>query len=218
MDYSSVARMVRASSRMLRERLSDPHEGTFTHRTFLEIERQRQAIFETPMPTFVRECYSSLVDIARQMQTIARTRGFDLFVVLAPDEIQVERSLQMEVSRTFASDPANYDYGALPSRLANDLERAGVATLNLQSAFEARGTTEALYAVDDTHWNEAGNLVAAGEIWTFLHSRWAFDNAYRRRPPLLRSERIGNSKPPVAVVDARVIFFDVGSAPFDERG
>jgi lysophospholipase L1-like esterase len=171
MEYSSLARMVRASSRMLRERLSAPHEGTFTRRSFLEIERQRQAVFETPMPTFIRECYSSLVDIVQQMKAVADAHGMTLFVVLAPDEIQIERDLQMEVSRTSGADRANYDYGALPGNLANDLESAGVATLNLQSAFEARGTTEALYATNDTHWNEAGNAVAANAIWTFLQAR-----------------------------------------------
>jgi hypothetical protein len=171
MDYLSLARMVRASSRMLRERLSDPHEGTFTRRSFLEIERQRQAVFETPMPTVFRECYSSLVDIVQQMKAVADEHGMTLFVVLAPDEIQIERSLQMEVSRTFGSDTANYDYGALPGSLANELETAGVATLNLQSAFEARGATEPLYATSDTHWNESGNAVAADAIWTFLQTR-----------------------------------------------
>jgi hypothetical protein len=105
------------------------------------------------------------------MQTIARTHGIDLFVVLAPDEIQVDRSLQTEVSRTFASDPANYDYAALPADLKRDLDAAGLRTLNLQSAFEARGVTEALYVKDDTHWNEAGNAVAAEAIWAFLRTR-----------------------------------------------
>jgi hypothetical protein len=121
-----------------------------------------------------RGCYGSLVDIVRQMQTIARTHGIDLFVVLAPDEIQVEPRLRTEVSRTFALDPANYDYAALPADLTRDLDAAGVATLNLQSAFEARGMTEALYAKDDTHdthWNEAGNAVAADAIWAFLRTR-----------------------------------------------
>jgi hypothetical protein len=77
-------------------------------------------------------------------------------------------------SRTFAVDSANYDYAALPVDLTRDLDAAGVATLNLQSAFEARGMTEALYAKDDTHdthWIEAGNAVAADAIWAFLRTR-----------------------------------------------
>jgi hypothetical protein len=119
---------------MLRERLSASHEGTFTRRSFLEIERQRQAMFEIPTPTFVREFYASLVDIVRQMQTI-------------------------------------YDYAALPADLTRDLDAAGVATLNLQNAFQARGVIESIHAKDDTHWNEAGNAVAVEAIWAFLRTR-----------------------------------------------
>jgi hypothetical protein len=68
-------------------------------------------------------------------------------------------------------DPANYDYAALPADLTRDPDAAGVANLNPQSAAEARGVTEALYAKDNTHWNEAGNALAADAIWAFLQTR-----------------------------------------------
>lgn len=168
-DYSALLRMVRASARTLRERMTSVRDGTFTRQSFYEIERQRQAVFETPMSTFVRECYASMIDIGRQMQVVAKKNDMDLFVVLAPDEIQVERSLQAEIARSFDLNPAAYDYDELPRALAHDLEAAGVPTLNLLPVFEAR-STELLYAKNDTHWNAAGNAAAADAIWTFLQT------------------------------------------------
>lgn len=170
-EYLTLYRFWRASSRMLRERLSASRDGTFSRQTFLEIERQRAVIFETVPSKYVRDSYASLIDIARKMVATAQAHNIKFFVVLAPDEIQVERSLQNELAQSFRLDPSDHDFDELPRNLARDLEAIGIPTLNLLPLFQDGRAVESLYAKQDTHWNEVGNAVAGEAIWRFMQRR-----------------------------------------------
>ena len=93
------------------------------------------------------------------------------FVVLAPDEIQVEQGLQNEVLQSFGLNPDEYDFDELPRDLERDLEAIGVPTLDLLPRFKDSHAMESLYAKRNTHWNEAGNELAGEAISAFVWRR-----------------------------------------------
>ena len=90
--------------------------------------------------------------------------GADCIVVLIPDETQVDAGLQREVARAWGRSRESLDF-ARPTRVvAAALARADVSRVDLLPAFQQAGATRRLYKPSDTHWNIAGNRVAAETI------------------------------------------------------
>jgi hypothetical protein len=80
-------------------------------------------------------------------------------VVLIPDETQVDPSLQREVARAWGRESIDFKR---PTRVvAAALAAAGLPAIDLLPAFEAADVSARLYKPRDTHWNIAGNRVAA---------------------------------------------------------
>jgi hypothetical protein len=95
---------------------------------------------------------------------LARGASADCLVVLIPDETQVNGTLQTEVARSWGRSLEEIDF-ARPSRaLANALEHAGVSALDLTPALQQAARSTRLYKPRDTHWNIAGNRLAAEQI------------------------------------------------------
>jgi hypothetical protein len=98
----------------------------------------------------------------------ARAHGIELFVVIAPDELQVNDRLREVLVAEAGIDPAAYDFERPQALLAEPLRRAGVPVLDLLPALRARGPRESVYAVRDTHWSAYGNRVVAELLWEFF--------------------------------------------------
>ena len=84
-----------------------------------------------------------------------------LVVMLIPDEFQVDASVRQQLLE-------RHDYPeerlriALPQRrLTTLLDNHGIPSLDLLGAFQERATAARLYRPRDTHWNGAGNALAA---------------------------------------------------------
>ena len=169
--YLSVYRALHVLSRLLNEKFKGNQEGTFSKESFLEIESQKAGFFETKPSAFVLDSYSSIIEITRQMMESARKHGMAFFVVLAPDEMQVSKPLQMEVMQTYGLRPDDHDFNLLSRNLALDIEALGIPVLDLLPTFQANQEKATLYAKQDTHWNEAGNQLAGEAIWAFINRR-----------------------------------------------
>jgi hypothetical protein len=169
-QYLSLYRMLRESTRPLRERVRADSDGAFSRESFLAVEAQRSVVFAADPSDFVRDSLASVVQITQQMQAVATARQMQFFVVLAPDELQVDTRLQTELFSADQLQLADYDFGRLPCALQRKLEAAGIPVLDLLPRFAAEVARE-LYARHDTHWNEAGNALAGVEIWEFIERR-----------------------------------------------
>ncbi len=107
----------------------------------------------------------------RQIQRICESRRIHLVVAVLPDELQ----LYAPVQREFLADAPGADGAprdlSLPNRLLDaGLESAHVDHLDLLPAMLEAARTTALYKPNDTHWNIAGNALAAREVIAFLRS------------------------------------------------
>ena len=101
------------------------------------------------------------------MQDAARRSGATFAVVVIPDEAQVRQDLQAEVRRAAgAGTSPEFDR---PNRvLVRALEGARIPVLDLLPAFQRAGQTTTLYKPSDTHWNLAGNRLAAEAIVPYI--------------------------------------------------
>jgi hypothetical protein len=93
-------------------------------------------------------------------------------VVLIPEETQLDPELQAALPLTYRLYREHAMDFRQPSRIVGErLGAAGIPYLDLYPAFAAAAPTERLYKPFDSHWNIAGNRLAAEQIATFLSDR-----------------------------------------------
>jgi hypothetical protein len=151
-------------------------EPSFEPARHLEIERQRATIFRKGNRDFEAWLTSVVRNLAR-MKRLCDARGSGFLVLVLPDEMQVSPELQAEV---FAGLGADLDPSLPNRRLARALDDAGLAYFDLLEPMRAASRSARLYKPRDTHWNVAGNRVAADLI----------------RDELLRTGRLGGPATP----------------------
>jgi hypothetical protein len=145
----------------------DDTQPTFNRERFLEIEVDRSWIYTDSAR--VDAAVANVVDRLRAMQEAARRSGATFAVVVIPDEAQVRQDLQAEVRRAAgAGTSPEFDR---PNRvLVLALESARIPVLDLLPAFHGAGQTMTLYKPSDTHWNVAGNRLAAEAIVPYIRA------------------------------------------------
>jgi hypothetical protein len=135
---------------------------------FLSLERQRAYVYRVGDQQFERDL-GSVVAALLAVRRVCRERGIDLLVVLLPAEIQVDPTLQAEVTATFEPDArARWDFSAPSRALSAALDKAGIPRLDLHQAFAGAAQSQRLYKPRDTHWNLAGNRLAAEVVSDFI--------------------------------------------------
>ncbi len=117
--------------------------------------------------SFVADAVQDLIKI----QQICDSQKIPLTVVIIPDEVQVNTQLQKQVKDAFdPNDPNLLDF-ELPNRmLTEQLQQANIDYLDLLPSFKAASQQTRLYKPNDTHWNIAGNRLAAELITQHLIS------------------------------------------------
>lgn len=123
--------------------------------------------------------YKSVFKDLKIIKQICRAKNIKLLVNLLPSEIQVDTDLQ----KKFQLDLKNSNYAvALPYEeviksinyirpnilMKKALEDEKILYLDLLEAFQQKGKTEKLYKPNDTHWNIAGNSLAAQLIFEYF--------------------------------------------------
>jgi hypothetical protein len=149
----------------------DDERPGFARERFLEIEVDRAAIFMNDNPRFAADM-SRAVNYLREMRDVAARAGAQVTVVLMPAEAQIDPVLQDEVIAARQSSRDQFDFTRPNRLLAATLTEAGVAVVDLLPAFADSAAATRLYKPQDTHWNLAGNRVAATALARALRARW----------------------------------------------
>ena len=165
-DQLPVARESGTADRGRRRRCAgayDDEEPSMDEASFVRIQMDRTWLYTGPdeaLSAAVDRAVSDLGDIC----DLARGVGADCLVVLIPDETQVNVALQRDVARAWGRPAGSLDF-ARPTRVVSGaLARAGIPAVDLLPAFQQAGATRRLYKPRDTHWNVAGNRLAAEAI------------------------------------------------------
>ena len=87
--------------------------------------------------------------------------GAALVVAVIPAEAQVEVAHQRRLAALLDRPAGALDFMQPSRSIVAALTAAGIETVDLTPAFVARGGAAALYKPQDSHWNIAGNALAA---------------------------------------------------------
>lgn len=134
---------------------------------------QQLAPFERDVDTTAHLGFVETERLLGELTTLCASRGVRAAVVLAPSELQVDARLRRDLFRHTGLDAARYDLeGPGPNAwLHATAARAGLPCLDLLDALRAADQVERMYYKFDTHWNPAGNRVAAMEVVRWLDGR-----------------------------------------------
>ena len=138
-------------------------QPTFSEEKYLEIEKVRSAIFKKHNDAFRRSLKTTLAYLT-QIRDICLHRNSSLLIVLIPDELQINGDLQRQVIASQASLAEEWDFTLPNTLLSQELRRLGIDHADLLDVFLRRSATTDLYKPRDSHWNIAGNHIAAEAI------------------------------------------------------
>jgi len=143
---------------------------SFSKEAFLNIERARLKFCN--ISSHQAGTYEKNIDFIfqslSQMQNLAIANQIRLFVGIYPDEFQVNEKLQLQLFRDFGLEKTNYDLEFMQTLLSEYLDANRIPYVDLLKAFQTHGKTEPLYLCRNTHWNQAGNELAANIIFQYL--------------------------------------------------
>ena len=148
--------------------------ATFTDEVYLERTQERSLIFASnpAEPEFFQNAFNDALGDLLKIKEICDYQNIKLVVVLIPDEVQVRPTLQQKVIEAFGVGADAFDF-QLPNRLlAAEFEKNNINYLDLFDDFLVVSDRTSLYKPNDTHWNIAGNKLAAEAMEKYLSDRF----------------------------------------------
>ncbi|QNH56893.1 SGNH/GDSL hydrolase family protein [Limnospira indica] len=143
---------------------------TLTDESYLEQVSNLSRMFDirTRDGIFLGFFEDAMADI-RRIKEICDYRNIDLTIVIIPSEVQVNKQLQSQVIDILKpDDPQGLDFDH-PNRLLRDrLSQYNINYIDLLDDFRQVSQTTRLYRPNDSHWNIAGNALAAELITKHL--------------------------------------------------
>jgi hypothetical protein len=133
-------------------------EGTLTPAAYREVAALRLRVCQTPEPAGLDKKWRRILHELRRLIADCRARRVPVAFVLIPDEAQVNPEVLDDLFRAGTLDRRTFDRDRPQRRFRAFCAAAGVPCLDLLPAFEGRTD---LYAPRNTHWNAAGNHLAA---------------------------------------------------------
>ena len=146
---------------------------SFAASTYLDIEKTRSSIYLTDNAEFP-VLLAKALDYLAQIQDICAEKNISLSVALIPDEVQINAKLQEQVRAQFATGKSGWNILLPNQQLQAGLKKMRIDFLDLYPAFAEQAKTKQLYRPRDTHWNIAGNQLAADLLQQHLHSMLTF--------------------------------------------
>jgi hypothetical protein len=136
---------------------------TFDEETYLSIEKDRSALYlrdNREILPLLRQSAEHLNEIRK----LCKSKGIKFIVVLIPDEVQINASLQKKVRNQFLIPKNKWNILLPNEQLSAEMEKTGIDHLDLYQDFTRETQGERLYRIRDSHWNIAGNRLAADMI------------------------------------------------------
>jgi hypothetical protein len=104
---------------------------------------------------------ASALSYISEIKRLCERRRIGLTIVLIPDELQVSEPLQKRVIERSGRAPTSFDF-MIPNRLLRArLEELKIDYIDLSAEFSTHSLDQRFYRRNDSHWNIAGNELAA---------------------------------------------------------
>jgi hypothetical protein len=133
-------------------------------KTYLKALGEQSFIYLDGNNSF-KQSLNIAVDYLSAINDICKKENIEFVVVLIPDELQINRIIQKEIVDIFYPKINQSDWNiTLPNTMLSDrLTKLGIKFIDLFIPFSTNNE-EQLYKPRDTHWNIAGNRLAANII------------------------------------------------------
>lgn len=150
------------SEGLLRHRIET---GTLAPREFARVEAMRLAVCSWPPGPGIEKKWQRVSQELDSLLAACRKGRVPVAFILLPDEAQADPASLQLVLGDGGLDPEHLDLGLPQRRLLAFAASRSVPCLDLLPAFVGR---TGLYVSRNTHWNQAGNRLAAEEIASWL--------------------------------------------------
>ena len=143
--------------------------GTFSQATFLEVEKKRSWIFDKNNWELLHQQWRECSEVILKMKDWCDRRKIKLVIAILPDQFQVDQALREAVLTKYKHiAEKNLDLSYPDNLIVNFCRTHDIHCLDMLGQFQEQGKTRQLYTLRDSHWNEAGNRLAADLIFEYL--------------------------------------------------
>lgn len=151
----------------------DENRPTFSSEAYAAIEAQRMSICLDDESLEFDFRFDRVARLVERLHWEVEASGARLVVMILPDEFQIDAGVRAAAMRHAGRRAGDYDLERPQRRLRTFLEERGIDHLDLLPLFRDAGQTERLYRVRDSHWNRAGNHLAARSLLRYLDEIFA---------------------------------------------
>jgi len=142
-------------------------QPTFSYDRFLDIEVARAPIYFVKNPD-TEKWLRNAGKYVKEIDQVCVFKKVRLLIVLIPDELQIDGALQHAVIERRKVPARDMDFSLPNKRLSAELDQAGLSYVDLLEPFRRVSSHTRLYKPYDTHWNIAGNRLAAEIIYNVI--------------------------------------------------
>ena len=132
------------------------------------VERARSAFFKKDHQAFLNRLWQQGAPVMTRIKQWCDARKVPLVLAIFPDQLQVDQALRRELFRRYKISEDSLDLDYPNSLLRKFCREHHIYCLDLFPPFQKEGKTRELYLLHNTHWNAAGNRLAADLIFQFL--------------------------------------------------
>ena len=160
------------ASEEARLRVAAGHPAPFRNlpeETFLNIQNAKLEFFNTKTSA---QRFGSNIDYIFQsiseMNDLLKSRNIKFIVAIYPDEMQVSPSQFDTLVSKFALNREDYNLNLAQDVLGRFLDSKRIPYVDLLGRFRTEQQKQDLYLFRNTHWNKAGNELAAEMLFQYL--------------------------------------------------
>lgn len=139
----------------------DGDAPTFAEDAYLELEARRLALVDRRDTKRFERRFAQVAEVLTDFRREVEAVGARFVVLVIPDEFQVDQELLNAVTEHLGKSPSLYDLDLPQQRLGELAAAKGLEIVDVLPEFRRRTRMERLYRPRNTHWNAAGNALAA---------------------------------------------------------
>ena len=144
-------------------------EGSFAQATFLDTEMEKSWIFDKNNWELLHQQWRECSEVILKMKVWCDRRQIKMVLLLLPAQFQVDQDLRQAVFTKYKNiAEKNYDLSHPDNLIVNFCRTHDIYCLDMLGQFQEQEKTRRLYILRDSHWNEAGNRLAADLIFDYL--------------------------------------------------
>lgn len=142
----------------------DDERPSFTEEAYLDLGRFRMEVLSRARRAGLERSVDAVADEVVELQREVNAAGARFVVVIAPDEFQLDPGLAAKAIARAQLGAQDCELDAAQRLFTERLRRDRIEFVDLLPAFRSRAASERLYRPLDSHWNRAGNRLAAEEL------------------------------------------------------